>query len=93
MKKSFYLFNPERLSRKDNMLCFLPVDEEGSELQPRYLPIETVNKLYCFGSLDGNNALCNFLDKNQVAVHLNFLSLPTALKPEFFLKQKRDLTL
>lgn len=69
MKKSFYLFNPGRLSRKDNTLCFQPVDEDGNELQPRYLPIETVDNLYCFGSLDANSALYNFLGKNQVAVH------------------------
>ncbi|MDQ6477253.1 type I-B CRISPR-associated endonuclease Cas1b [Dyadobacter sp. LHD-138] len=69
MKKSFYLFNPGRLSRKDNTLCFQPVDEEGNDLQPRYLPIETVDNLYCFGSLDANSALYNFLGKNQVAVH------------------------
>lgn len=69
MKKSFYLFNPGRLSRKDNTLCFQPVDEDGKELQPRYLPIETVDNLYCFGSLDANSALYNFLGKNQVAVH------------------------
>lgn len=69
MKKSFYLFNPGRLSRKDNTLCFTPVDEEGNELQPRYLPIETVDNLYCFGSLDANSAMYNFLGKNQVAVH------------------------
>ena len=69
MKKSFYLFNPGRLSRKDNTLCFQPVDEDGNDLQPRYLPIETVDNLYCFGSLDANSALYNFLGKNQVAVH------------------------
>jgi CRISPR-associated protein Cas1 len=69
MKKSFYLFNPGRLSRKDNTLCFQPVDEAGQDLQPRYLPIETVDNLYCFGSLDANSALYNFLGKHQVAVH------------------------
>lgn len=69
MKKSFYLFNPGRLSRKDNTLCFQPVDEDGNDLQPRYLPIESVDNLYCFGSLDANSALYNFLGKNQVAVH------------------------
>ncbi len=69
MKKSFYLFNPGRLSRKDNTLCFQPIDEDGNDLQPRYLPIETVDNLYCFGSLDANSALYNFLGKHQVAVH------------------------
>jgi CRISPR-associated protein Cas1 len=69
MKKSYYLFNPGRLSRKDNTLKFTPVDEDGNELQPRYLPIEGVQNLYVFGSLDANSALFNFLGKNQVTVH------------------------
>mgnify|MGYP003563287288 CR=1 FL=1 len=61
--------NPGRLSRKDNPLKFPPVDEDGNELQPRYLPIEGVQNLYVFGSLDANSALFNFLGKNQVTVH------------------------
>jgi CRISPR-associated protein Cas1 len=69
MKKSFYLFNPGRLSRKDNTLKFTPVDEEGHELQPRYLPVETIDNLYTFGSLDANSALYNFLGKNHISVH------------------------
>ena len=69
MKKSFYLFNPGRLSRKDNTLCFTPVDENGTEMQPRYLPIESVDNLYCFGSLDANSAMYNFLGKHHVSVH------------------------
>jgi CRISPR-associated protein Cas1 len=69
MKKSYYLFNPGRLSRQDNTLKFQPVDEHGVEGQPRYLPIETVDNIYCFGSLDANSAMYNFLGKHQVAVH------------------------
>lgn len=69
MKKSYYLFNPGRLSRQDNTLKFQPVDENGVEGQPRYLPIETVDNIYCFGSLDANSAMYNFLGKHQVAVH------------------------
>jgi CRISP-associated protein Cas1 len=69
MKKSYYLFNPGRLSRKDNTLCFVPLDELGNEGQPRYIPIEGVDNLYCFGSLDANSAMYNFLGKNHVAVH------------------------
>lgn len=34
MKRTYYLFNPGRLSRKDNTLKFTPVDEEGQEGQP-----------------------------------------------------------
>lgn len=69
MKKTYYLFNPGRLSRKDNTLRFTPVDEEGREGAPRYIPVEGVSDLYVFGSLDANSALYNFLGKNQVTVH------------------------
>ncbi|HWK02101.1 MAG TPA: type I-B CRISPR-associated endonuclease Cas1b [Puia sp.] len=69
MKKSYYLFNPGRMSRKDNTLKFTPIDEEGNEGDPKYIPIESVDNLYVFGSLDGNSALYNFLGKEQTTVH------------------------
>lgn len=69
MKKTYYLFNPGRLSRKDNTLKFEPVNEEGVKGQPRYLPVETVGQLFVFGSLDANSALYSFLGKQQVSVH------------------------
>jgi CRISPR-associated protein Cas1 len=69
MKKTYYLFNPGRLSRKDNTLKFIPIDEEGVEGPPKYIPIEGVSDFFCFGSLDANSALFNFLGKNGVSVH------------------------
>lgn len=69
MKKSYYLFNAGRMSRKDNTLKFTPVDEEGNELAPKYIPVEGVDNLYCFGALDANSALYNFLGKEQISVH------------------------
>jgi CRISP-associated protein Cas1 len=69
MKKNFYLFNPGRLSRKDNTLKFVPMDEVGNEGQAKYIPIETVDNLYCFGSLDANSAMYSFLGQNQISVH------------------------
>lgn len=69
MKKSYYLFNPGRMSRKDNTLKFTPVDEEGTEGTHKYIPVETVDNLYTFGSLDANSALYNFLGKEQISVH------------------------
>ena len=68
-RKTYYLFNPGRLSRKDNTLKFTPVDEAGNEGKPRYLPVEQVDQLYCFGSVDANSAMYNFLGKNEIAVH------------------------
>lgn len=69
MKKTYYLFNPGRLSRKDNTLKFIAVDEDGREQPAKYIPIEGVSDLYIFGALDANSSLYNFLGKNQVAVH------------------------
>jgi CRISP-associated protein Cas1 len=69
MKKTYYLFNPGRMSREDNTLKYTPVSEDGVIEKPRFLPIETVAELYIFGSLDTNSALYNFLGKHSVPVH------------------------
>ncbi len=69
MKQTYYLFNPGRLQRKDNTLKFTPYDEDGREQKPRFLPIENVAELYCFGNLDANSALYNFLGQQQVPIH------------------------
>lgn len=70
MKKSYYLFNPGRLSRKDGTLKFIPMDKEGNELgEPKYLPIADVENLYVFGNLDANSSLYNFLGKEHINVH------------------------
>ncbi len=69
MKKTYYLFNPGRLSRTDNTLKFTPIDESGREGTPKFIPVEGVSDLYCFGSLDANSALFNFLGKAGISVH------------------------
>lgn len=69
MKKTYYLFNPGRLTRRDNTLKFTPVDQYGNEGNPRYLPVEGTAELYCFGSLDTNSAIMNFLGKHQISIH------------------------
>jgi CRISPR-associated endonuclease Cas1 len=73
MKKTYYLFNPGTLHRKDNTLKFTPVEEDGNgierEGQPRYLPVENIAEFYAFGSLNANSALYNFLGQNNIAVH------------------------
>lgn len=69
MKKTYYLFNPGRMSRKDNTLKFIAVDEMGRESPPKYLPVESVEGLYIFGSIDANSALFNFLGRKQISVH------------------------
>ena len=69
MKKTIYLFNPGRLSRKDNTLQFCAYDEQGAVANTKYLPIESVADLFVFGSLDANSAMYNFLGKRGISVH------------------------
>lgn len=73
MKKTFYLFNPGILERKDNTLKFTPVSEEGemvsSDAQSRFLPVEDISEFYVFGSLRANSALFNFLGQQDIAMH------------------------
>lgn len=69
MKKTYYLFNPGRMSRKDNTLKFVGVDEWGKEAQAKYLPVENIESLFIFGSVDTNSALYNFLGRRQISVH------------------------
>src|SRR5574344_2753116 len=75
MKKSYYLFNPGILERKDNTLKFTPLpneedtNENSQNLQPRYLPVEDIDEFYVFGSLQANSALYNFLGQNDISVH------------------------
>jgi CRISPR-associated protein Cas1 len=69
MKKTYYLFNPGRLSRRDNTLKFTPVDEDGMDGNPKFLPVEGVQNLMVFGSLDANSSLYNLLGKNGISLH------------------------
>ncbi|MCO5249442.1 MAG: type I-B CRISPR-associated endonuclease Cas1b [Chitinophagales bacterium] len=57
------------MSRKDNTLKFVPTDANGNEGQPKYLPVQNIANLFCFGALDANSALYNFLGKQGITVH------------------------
>ena len=73
MKKTFYLFNPGMLERKDNTLKFTPCVADDAipdvNAQSRYLPVEDISEFYVFGSLRANSALFNFLGQKDIAVH------------------------
>ena len=74
MKKTFYLFNPGTLERKDNTLKFTPIIEDDAakatnDIRPRFLPVEDINEFYVFGSLHANSSLYNFLGQKDIAVH------------------------
>ena len=69
MKRTYYLFNPGRISRKDNTLKFVAVDSLGKAAPPKYLPVEGIENLFIFGSIDANSALFNFLGKQKITCH------------------------
>lgn len=73
MKKTFYLFNPGQLERRDNTLKFTPFAENEIDGfihgQPRYLPVEDINEFYVFGSLHATSSLFNFLGQKDIAIH------------------------
>ena len=73
MKKTYYLFNPGILERRDNTLKFTPVsaDDErpDAHAQVRYLPVEDISEFYVFGNLRANSALFNFLGQKDIAMH------------------------
>lgn len=74
MKKTYYLFNPGILERKDNTLKFTPYEENengdfSSPGQSRYLPVEDISEFYVFGSLRTSSSLFNFLGQADIAIH------------------------
>ena len=69
MKKYYYLFNPGRVSRKDNTFKFEGFNVEGKAQKPKYLPIEGIEGLYVFGSIDANSKMYNFFGKQRIPVH------------------------
>ncbi len=73
MKKTYYLFNPGVMERKDNTLKFTPYTEtdDGREImgKSRYLPVEDIAEFYSFGSLKATSSLFNFLGQKDICVH------------------------
>lgn len=70
MRRTFYLMNAGRMSRKDNTLLFQPTTESGEKNgTPRHLPVEGVSDFYVMGSLDVNSAALNFLGQQDISLH------------------------
>lgn len=64
MGDSLYIYNPGKLSRKDNTLQF--VTDNGDK---RDLPVERVRDIYVMSEMQFNTSLINLLSKNGIAVH------------------------
>lgn len=65
MGRSYYLFKCGRLKRHANTLQV--VGEDGAK---KSLPIENVDDLYCFGELDLNTRLLEFLGSKGITMHV-----------------------
>jgi CRISPR-associated protein Cas1 len=63
MSRTYYIFSPGRLKRKDNTLALEKDDER------KIIPVEDIDHIYCFTEMDLNTKLLEFLSKNQVSVH------------------------
>lgn len=63
VSRTYYIFSSGQLRRKDNTLA-LELDTER-----RIIPIEDVDHIYCFASLDFNSRLLEFLGQKQVCFH------------------------
>lgn len=64
MGDSLYIYNPGKLSRKDNTLQF--VTDNGDK---RDLPVERVRDIYVMSEMQFNTSLINLLSKNGITVH------------------------
>ena len=64
MGDSLYIYNPGKLSRKDNTLQF--VTDNGDK---RDLPVERVRDIYVMSEMQFNTSSINLLSKNGIAVH------------------------
>jgi CRISPR-associated protein Cas1 len=65
MGRSYYLFKCGRLQRHANTLQI--VGEDGVK---KSLPVENVDDLYCFGVMDLNTKLLEFLGSREVPLHI-----------------------
>ena len=66
--RDYYIFKSGRLSRQDNTLM-LHHNEDGIEKKIP-VPVEDVDCIYLFGELDLNTKLLNFLNQNNVMLHV-----------------------
>ena len=45
-------------------------EEETLTIERKYIPIETIDSIYCFGELRFNSKFFNFLSQNNIPLHL-----------------------
>lgn len=69
MRTPLYIFSSGRLSRRDNSLLLSYQDTTNAISNVKHIPIENTDFIYCFGQLDCNSTLLNFLGKKGISLH------------------------
>ncbi|WP_129113875.1 type I-B CRISPR-associated endonuclease Cas1b [Halegenticoccus tardaugens] len=64
MDENYHIFSDGTLSREQNTLRFDTADDST------YLPVETVDALYCYGQVRYNTQLLGLLNDNDVELHV-----------------------
>jgi len=65
--RNYYIFKSGRISRKDNSIIFEYKENEKQNKIP--IPVNDIDNIYCFGEIDFNTKLINFLSENKIIVH------------------------
>lgn len=63
MSRTYYIFSSGRLRRKDNTVV---LETDGER---KYLPVEGIEHIYCFGEIDLNSKFLDYLGQNGVCIH------------------------
>ncbi len=63
ISRTYYLFSPGRIKRKDNTLA-VETDKER-----RHIPVEDVDQIFCFSEMDLNSKFLDFAAHNQISMH------------------------
>jgi len=66
MSRDYYIFQNGTLKRKENSLIFKMKSDQKDK---KYIPVEDVDNVFCFGSVDLNKKLLTFLSQNKISVH------------------------
>lgn len=65
--RDYYVFKYGRLRRKDDSVMF-EFEEDGIKRR-KPIPVNDIDSIYCFGEIDLNTKLVNFLSQNNVMIH------------------------
>lgn len=65
MKQPKFIFSDSKISRKDNTIVV-----ENKEGKKKYLPVEDLEEIYCFGQNSFNTELLALLSKHKIIMHI-----------------------